>query len=269
MKSGIVSAVLMLTITVAAPAFAEWQGDKVTRDGVVYIENPESPVEEVRIELEELWRRGGEDDDILFGRVGQVLSDKSGEIYLLDTQLSEIVVLSASGEYLRTIGREGEGPGEFERPRRELLDRFNQTEYMGQWLNNPPSVEGWHTGAEWINSGSLMRRVNFAAELVGNVNKPGIQSMISRLKAQDARSPEQLVDGCLDLMGPMEVAPESRTELIGFAGERCRITASFDVRYLSRRKRDDFHPGLVSVHRVEIVKISTGGSHDDDPLFTH
>lgn len=113
MKSGIVSAVLMLTITVAAPAFAEWQGDKVTRDGVVYIENPESPVEEVRIELEELWRRGGEDDDILFGRVGQVLSDKSGEIYLLDTQLSEIVVLSASGQYLRTIGREGEGPGEF------------------------------------------------------------------------------------------------------------------------------------------------------------
>ena len=29
------------------------------------------------------------------------------------------------------------------------------TAYMGQDLLNPPSVEGWHTGKEWINSGSL------------------------------------------------------------------------------------------------------------------
>src|SRR5262249_45820882 len=31
-----------------------------------------------------------------------------------------------------------------------------QPSYMGQDLLNPPSVEGWHTGQEWINSGSLM-----------------------------------------------------------------------------------------------------------------
>ena len=40
--------------------------------------------------------------------------------------------------------------GEFERPRREILDRFLQAVYMGQWLNNPPSVEGWHQGIEWV-----------------------------------------------------------------------------------------------------------------------
>jgi uncharacterized protein (DUF1800 family) len=40
--------------------------------------------------------------------------------------------------------------------------------YMGQDLLNPPSVEGWHTGQEWINSGSLMSRANFVAEQVGN-----------------------------------------------------------------------------------------------------
>ena len=110
MKSGILCAVLTLAIAVAVPALAQWQEEE---DGVLYIKNSERPVEEVRIELEELWRRGNEDDDILFGRVGQVVSDDGGEIYVLDTQLSEIVVFSASGEYLRTIGREGEGPGEF------------------------------------------------------------------------------------------------------------------------------------------------------------
>ncbi|MCH7606295.1 MAG: DUF1800 family protein, partial [Chloroflexi bacterium] len=115
---------------------------------------------------------------------------------------------------LRLVG----GSAQFPAP--GIGDLSRQPNYMGQDLLNPPSVEGWHTGAEWINSGSLMRRVNFAAELVGNINEPGIQSMVSRLKAQDARSPEQLVDGCLDLLGPLDVAPESRTELIEFAGEQ-------------------------------------------------
>jgi hypothetical protein len=114
---------------------------------------------------------------------------------------------------LRMVG----GSTQFPAP--GIGDLSRQPNYMGQDLLNPPSVEGWHTGAEWINSGSLMRRVNFAAELVGDTSNPGVQSMISRLHAQDARTPEQLVDGCLDLLGPLEVAPESRTELIGFAAE--------------------------------------------------
>ena len=56
--------------------------------------------------------------------------------------------------------------------------------YMGQDLMNPPSVEGWHTGSEWINSGSLMRRTNFFADLVGDVERPGIQAIIGNLRAR-------------------------------------------------------------------------------------
>ena len=33
---------------------------------------------------------------------------------------------------------------------------------MGQDLMNPPSVEGWHTGKEWIDTGILVERINFA-----------------------------------------------------------------------------------------------------------
>jgi uncharacterized protein (DUF1800 family) len=94
-----------------------------------------------------------------------------------------------------------------------------QTGYMGQDLMNPPSVEGWHTGSEWINSGSLMRRTNFFADLVGDVERPGIQAIIGNLKAQGDLSPEQLVDGCLDLMGPLEISDDSRAELVGHATE--------------------------------------------------
>jgi uncharacterized protein (DUF1800 family) len=91
-----------------------------------------------------------------------------------------------------------------------------QPGYMGQDLLNPPSVEGWHTGTEWVNSGSLMQRVNFTAELVGDVTRPGIQDLMDRLQAQGARTPAEVVDGCLDLMGPLEVNASSREGLIGF-----------------------------------------------------
>jgi hypothetical protein len=89
-----------------------------------------------------------------------------------------------------------------------------QPTYMGQDLLNPPSVEGWHTGKEWINSGSLMSRINFVADMVGNVNLPGVRDMITRLKAMGTLTPEALVDACLDLMGPLEVGTETRQELI-------------------------------------------------------
>jgi hypothetical protein len=109
---------------------------------------------------------------------------------------------------LRTVGGE-----ELPRPGygREIS---MQPTYMGQDLLNPPSVEGWHTGAEWINSGSLMSRINFAADMFGDAKRPGVQDIIRRLKAQGPLTPEQLVDGCLDLMGPLQVGSETHQELL-------------------------------------------------------
>jgi hypothetical protein len=60
---------------------------------------------------------------------------------------------------------------------------------MVQDLLNPQSVEGWHTGVEWINSGSLMQRVNFTAGLVGDVSRPGIKTILDRLQTQGPDQP--------------------------------------------------------------------------------
>ncbi|MCI0823559.1 MAG: hypothetical protein J4N90_02335, partial [Chloroflexi bacterium] len=51
-----------------------------------------------------------------------------------------------------------------------------------------------------------------------DVSRPGIKSLIESLKARGERTPENVVDSCLDLMGPLEVQPESRVELIDFVG---------------------------------------------------
>ena len=107
------------------------------------------------------------------------------------------------------------GGAEFPAP--GIGDMSKQAGYMGQDLLNPPSVEGWHTGQEWINSGSLMRRINFTAELLGDVSRPGVQTIVNKLRAQGDINSEAFVDTCLDLMGPLEVSQETRQELTSHA----------------------------------------------------
>jgi uncharacterized protein (DUF1800 family) len=109
--------------------------------------------------------------------------------------------------------------GGFEFPGPGIGNLAKNPTYMGQELLNPPSVEGWHTGAEWINSGTLMKRVNFAASVLSDLSRPGIRTLLNRLKAQGDLSPEGFVDSCLDLIGPMVVQPEVRQRLVEHASE--------------------------------------------------
>ena len=111
--------------------------------------------------------------------------------------------------------------GEFDRPRREILDRALQMTYMGQHLINPPSVEGWRQGADWIDTGTLVERLNFATQQLGDTTKPGVKAMISRVAAESDLDGElssaRLVDACLDAMGVVAVSEETREALESFA----------------------------------------------------
>ncbi len=65
-----------------------------------------------------------------------------------------------------------------------------------------------------------MKRINFAAGMLGDVDRPGVQAIISRLQAQGDLPPEEFVDLCLDLIGPLEVKPETRRQLVDHAEEK-------------------------------------------------
>ena len=98
---------------------------------------------------------------------------------------------------------------------------FDEMKFMGQEPLNPPSVEGWHTGEEWIDGGTLVHRINFTADFVGNTNFPGIQEIINRLASDEATiSPEGLVDGCLQMLGHYELADETRRMLVAHSQKR-------------------------------------------------
>ena len=98
-------------------------------------------------------------------------------------------------------------------------DTVARSFWMGQELLNPPSVEGWHTGLEWIDSGTVVERVNAAASAVGDKDKIGVRSIIDRLGGvTKPLEPAQLVDACLDLVGPFNVSDATREGLVKFVG---------------------------------------------------
>lgn len=104
--------VALLLIPVSASA--DWKGKVVDADGVKRVQNPASSVAAAEtVELKERWRVGGDDDEVLFGVITDIIAGRDGSFYMLDSQLTEIKVYDPKGGYLRTIGREGEGPGEF------------------------------------------------------------------------------------------------------------------------------------------------------------
>ena len=54
------------------------------------------------------------------------------------------------------------------------VNKIDQTiAEMGQELFNPPSVKGWDGGRAWINSRTLLSRVNFATDLANRANERG------------------------------------------------------------------------------------------------
>ncbi len=105
--------------------------------------------------------------------------------------------------------------GDWNEPKPGFEPIFDEMKHMGQELLNPPSVEGWHTGKEWIDGGTLVQRINFTADRVGDLTYPGIQEIVNILAAEGATiSPEGLVDGCLRLLGHYELADETRSMLV-------------------------------------------------------
>ena len=93
---------------------------------------------------------------------------------------------------------------------------------MGQRLMNPPTVEGWHTGHEWIDSGTLSERIGFVESQFEDVSKPGVREMVERAGSLDD-DPTQLVNRCLDLLGGITVSEQTYESLVEYATELSRM----------------------------------------------
>ena len=70
-------------------------------------------------DFEEVYRVGSLDGPEWeqFGRIFDVAFDGAGNVYLLDIDAMTVLVVNREGGFVRTVGREGDGPGEFNFPR--------------------------------------------------------------------------------------------------------------------------------------------------------
>lgn len=88
-----------------------------TIDGVKYIHNHASLWgDETKIKLELVLKIGDVDslgDNYHFFRPSDVVVDKDGNIYVLDSGDYRVQKYDSKGKYLATIGRQGQGPGDF------------------------------------------------------------------------------------------------------------------------------------------------------------
>ncbi len=108
--------------------------------------------------------------------------------------------------------------GRFTFPDKGLSRYSEATHTMGQTLINPLTVEGWHTGTEWIDGGTLNERINFAISEMQDGTSPGLQDLVERVGAAGRDlSPEEFVDRCLELLGFLEVEGDTRESLLGHA----------------------------------------------------
>jgi len=90
--------------------------------------------------------------------------------------------------------------------------------FMGQEILNPPTVEGWHTGTEWIDTGNLVERINSAALEIGDIHQPGVKSIIETIREHGGVcTANDLVDLSLDAMCQFDVSPSTRDGLLKYA----------------------------------------------------
>ena len=95
-----------------------WAGTVDTlANGVVVVSNPSEGIWDSTNawQLTAAFRLGsveGNGPDV-FARIIAIEADQAGHVYVLDNVAQEVRVFDRTGEYVRTLGRPGEGPGEF------------------------------------------------------------------------------------------------------------------------------------------------------------
>ena len=128
--------------------------------------------------------------------------------------------------------------GDLQGPDPRLLDMGQEPGYMGQSLHDPPSVEGWHTGREWINSGSVVKRINFVVDRVSDTDLPGVRNIVDRIASgQQAMTPEAFVGRCLEFIGPIDVSEQTRQELVSHVEDEGPVSWTNDEEYLTSSRR--------------------------------
>ena len=155
----------------------EWQGIIEEINGVRVVKNPKEPLysEDVFVLEEELTIGEVEgSEEYMFQQINNFVVSDIGDIYVLDSKAQHVKVFNQDGQYLRTIGRPGQGPGELFLPRSLIyttqdelvIGNINNLSYFsaeGEYMRSIPLTKARISTIDIDNVGNI-----FGFSIVGD-----------------------------------------------------------------------------------------------------
>ncbi|MCJ7582537.1 MAG: 6-bladed beta-propeller [Candidatus Aminicenantes bacterium] len=169
MRAKTISILFLIFFLIVSSSYSqqktEWLGKIEYEDGVKVIKNSIKPIySKYVLHLEEDLSIGevAGKEEYMFSRISGISVDREERIYVLDYSEANIKVFNKNGDYLKTIGRKGQGPWEMTSPFSICITKKN--EIVVQDLNNHQisffSLEGRYlkaiSTAELIIVGSVI-----------------------------------------------------------------------------------------------------------------
>jgi len=162
-------------------------------DDVVVISNPKTPAHQMRIVFKEELTIGEVegDENYMFGSGISFNTDDEGNFYVADSDSHRIQKYDPEGKYLLTIGREGQGPGEF---RSVSVPRFDKDKniYITDSSNRRISF--------FDKEGEYLRQIRFQEIFIDSyINSKGfIVSYKGHIAREDNVQKQTLLYGLFD-----------------------------------------------------------------------
>ncbi len=132
-KTKVISIVLFLSVFMmfvsCGKQEAEWKGTIDVENGITVVKNPKEPMyEEGVFRLEEELSIGEAvgREKYMFSEIRGIAVDDEERIYVLDSKEAHIKVFDKNGEYVKTISKKGQGPGELGVPRSVFITSQNE-----------------------------------------------------------------------------------------------------------------------------------------------
>ena len=142
----------------------EWKGSIEEENGVMVVKNPKEPLySEAVFSLEEELSIGEAEgrEEYMFSQVRSIAIDDRDRIYVLDYKEAHIKVFDNNGEYIKTIGKKGQGPGELEMP-------------VGMFISNKDELIIEDAGSQRITfyslEGKFIKNLSTAKLMVGRTH---------------------------------------------------------------------------------------------------
>ncbi len=110
--------VILMFVVSCGQKGTKWQGTIEEENGITVVKNPKEPIyEEDVLQLEEdLVITSPEDEELMFQSLTFLVVDDAENIYVSDSKAGHILVFDKNSEFVRKIGRRGQGPGEIVYP---------------------------------------------------------------------------------------------------------------------------------------------------------